>query len=354
MAERLKKMQQLLKRKKIDALIITNPFNRRYLSGFDGSAGVLLIGLDKSLLVTDFRYVEQASEQAEHFTVRRWQGDLIKSLVPLIKEAGWQKLGFESKHVVHLLFTEMNEKLPVELVPLEETAEKQRMIKSDPELAILRRGSKILDRAFDYICSRIMPGMTEREVALELEIYLLNQGAEETAFRFIIASGKRGALPHGVASAKRLINGELVTFDFGAVFEGYATDMTRTVALGKVSQRKNKIYDIVKAAHEEAVIIAKAGLKGKEIDAAARRIIEQAGYGEYFGHGLGHGVGLETHEQPVLNPRSGTVLREGMVVTIEPGIYIPEWGGVRIEDMVAVTEEGVEMLTNSTRELIVI
>ena len=354
MAERLKKIYQLLKRKKIDALIITNPFNRRYLSGFDGSAGVLLIGLDKPLLVTDFRYVEQASEQAEHFTVHRWQGDLIKYLIPLIKEAGWQKLGFESKHVVQQLYTEMKEKLPVELVALEETAEKQRMIKSEPELAIMRRGSEILDSAFDYICSRISPGMTEREAALELEIYLLNQGAEEAAFRFIVASGIRGALPHGVASVKRLVSGELVTFDFGAVFEGYATDMTRTVALGKVSQRSNKIYDIVKEAHEEAAIIAKAGLRAKEVDAAARGIIEQAGYGEYFGHGLGHGVGLETHEQPVLNPSSATVLREGMVVTIEPGIYIPGWGGVRIEDMVAVTNGGVEMLTKSTRELIVI
>lgn len=354
MVKRLKNIQQQLKRKKIDALIITNPFNRRYLSGFDGSAGLLLIGLDKALLVTDFRYVEQASEQAALFTIKRWQDDLIQSLVPLIKEAGWKKIGFESKHVVHQLYTEMNEKLPVELIALEETAEKQRMIKSDAELAILRRGAKILDQAFGYICSWVRPGMTEREVALELEIYLLRQGAEEASFRFIVASGKRGAMPHGIASEKKLARGELVTIDFGAVFEGYATDMTRTVALKTADERESKIYDIVKEAQQKAVLAVKPGLKGKDVDAVARGIIEQAGYGEYFGHGLGHGVGLETHEQPVLNPRSAIVLRAGMVVTVEPGIYIPGWGGVRIEDMVAVTKEGMDMLTKSPRELIII
>ena len=354
MIERLKKIQQLLKQNNIDAVIINNPVNCRYLSGFDGTSGVLLIGLDHAFLVTDFRYIEQATAQTQHFTVQRWQDDLYKSLVPLIEEAGWSKLGFESKHVTYATFIEMKEKLPVELIPLEETTEQQRIIKSDDELAVLRRGAKILDLAFNHIRSLIRPGMTEQETALELEIYLLRQGAEDSAFRFIVASGKRGAMPHGIASAKKLVKGELVTLDFGAVFEGYATDMTRTVVLGNASQRQLEIYDIVKKAQQKAAAAVKPGLKGSEVDAVARGVIDQAGYSQYFGHGLGHGVGLETHEPPTLNPRSNTVLAAGMVVTVEPGIYIPEWGGVRIEDMVSVTEDGVEMLTNSTRDLIVV
>ena len=354
MAERLKKIRQLLKKNNIDAVIITNAVNRRYLSGFDGTAGLLLIGHEKSLLVTDFRYTEQAAAQARHFTVHCWKDDLMLSLAPLIEEEGWLKAGFEAKDVTYSVFTEMKEKLPVELIPLEVTAEKQRMVKTGSELSELSRGAKILDEAFNNICSLIRPGMTEREVALELEIYLLRQGAEERSFRFIVASGERGAMPHGVASMKELSKGEMVTIDFGAVFGGYATDMTRTVALGAVSKQRSKIYDIVKKAQQEAVLAIKPGIKCREIDAVARGIIEKAGYGENFGHGLGHGVGLETHEQPVLNPRSETVLKAGMVVTVEPGIYIPEWGGVRIEDMVLVKKDGVETLTKSSRELIII
>jgi Xaa-Pro aminopeptidase len=354
MVERLNKIRQLLKRKKIDAVIITNPYNRRYLSGFDGSAGVLLISLEKALLITDFRYVEQAAAQAKQFTIHRWQDNLIGSLAMLIDNEDWSKIGFESKHVVYSIYDEMKEKLPVELVSLSDTAEKQRMIKNEDELAALRFGTKILDQAFKHICSFIRPGITEREVALELEIYLLRQGAEEKSFHFIVASGKRGAMPHGTASTKELTRGELITIDFGAVFGGYATDMTRTVALGAVSQRQIEIYDIVKEAQQKASLAIKPGLKGREVDAVARDTIVKAGYGEYFGHGLGHGIGLETHEQPVLNPQSNTVLKAGMVVTVEPGIYIPEWGGVRIEDMVVVTKSSVNLLTSSPRELIII
>lgn len=354
MPERLAKIRQLLIKKNIDAVLITNPVNRRYLSGFDGTSGLLMIGHERALLVTDFRYVEQAAAQAKHFTVHRWKDDLIQSLVPLIEETGWQTAGFEAKDVTFAVFTEMKEKLPLELVSLEETAEMQRMVKNSFELDALSHGAKILDEAFSYICSIIRPGMTELEIAVELEIYLLRQGAEEKSFRFIVASGKRGAMPHGVASAKEITGGEMVTIDFGAVFGGYATDMTRTVALGDVSKQRSKIYDIVKTAQQEAAFAIKPGIKCREVDAVARNIIEKSGYGKHFGHGLGHGVGLETHEQPVLNPRSETVLKEGMVVTVEPGIYVPEWGGVRIEDMVVVNNDGVEILTKSPRELIII
>lgn len=354
MSDRLKEIRKLIKKKNIDAVLITSRLNRRYLSGFDGTAGVLLIDHGSALLITDFRYTEQAARQAEQFEVVRYKDDLIKAMVPFIKNAGWKKLGFEAKDVVYSLYKDLHKKLPVELVPLDQSAEKQRMIKDDAELAILRNGAEILDGAFNYICSLIRPGMTEKEVALELELYLLKQGSEEKSFSFIVASGKRGAMPHGVASQKKLINGELITIDFGAVFDGYATDMTRTIALGSVGLHESKIYDIVKEAQQQGALAVKPGLRGKEVDAVARAVIDQAGYGEYFGHGLGHGVGLETHEEPVLNPRSSTVLKSGMVVTVEPGIYIPEWGGVRIEDMVLVTKEGMELLTGSSRELIIL
>ncbi len=352
--ERLRKTRQLLEAKEIDAVLITNPNNRRYLSGFDGSSGALLIGFAQAFLVTDFRYVDQAAAQADRYTVHRWKDDFYRSLVPLIEEAGWSKLGFESGHVVFSAYGEMKEKLPVELVPLEQTAETQRLIKNEEELSIMRRGARELDGAFEHIRSFIRPGLTEKEVALELEVFLRRRSAEEPSFRFIVASGERGALPHGVASDKVMQEGELVTIDFGAVYRGYATDMTRTVALGEPGQRCREIYDLVYRAQREAAAAARPGITASELDVVARDLITAAGRGEYFGHGLGHGVGLETHEKPLLNSRSETVLEPGMVMTIEPGVYLPGLGGVRIEDMVCITEEGAEILTQSLRELIII
>jgi len=350
----LSEFRKVLKEKNIDAMLITSPVSRRYLSRFEGSSGVLLIGREDAFLVTDFRYLEQAADQAKGFSVRRWQDDLYKNLVPIINEAGWKKLGFEAKNVVYSTYNEMKEKLPVDLVPVENAVENQRMRKSEEEIVALREGARILDRAFDFILSTIKPGQEERELALELEIYLLRQGAEERSFQFIVASGERGAMPHGAASNRQMREGDLVTIDYGAVFNGYATDMTRTLVLGKPDQLQQDIYNLVLEAQQEAVRAVEPGMKASDLDAVARNIIDRAGYANYFGHGLGHGIGLETHEQPVLNPRSSTILEPGMTVTIEPGIYIQGRCGVRIEDMVGVTGSGVEVLTNSPRELTVI
>ncbi|HSW35578.1 MAG TPA: Xaa-Pro peptidase family protein [Candidatus Limnocylindrales bacterium] len=354
MTERLRQLREQLQHLTVDAVLITNPYNRFYLSGFDGSSGVLMISSEKAYLVTDFRYTEQAAAQAPLFEIVRWQDDLYNSLVPIIVNNGWQKLGFESKHVVHFSYGEMNARLPVELVPLEHTVETQRARKDQQEIATLRQGAAALDQAFEYVKSVLEPGRTEKEVALALESYLRRQGAEGVPFPFIVASGKRGAMPHGVASSKAMGRGELVTIDFGAIFFSYATDMTRTVSLGEPAERQRAVYDVVNLARQKATEAVKPGMKGSAVDAVAREIIGDAGFGEYFGHGLGHGVGLETHEQPVLNTRSETVLVPGMVVTIEPGIYIPDWGGVRIEDMILVTEQGFEILTRSPHELAVI
>ncbi|MFO7952365.1 MAG: Xaa-Pro peptidase family protein [Bacillota bacterium] len=353
-AERLAKIRSFLKQNNLDAILITNPFNRRYLSGFAGTSGALLIGLEQAYLVTDFRYVEQAKIQATEFTVQCWKEDFFNEIALIIKEAGWERLGFESKHVIYYNYQEMVKKLPGELIPFEDAVERLRMFKNEEELNTLKNGARVLDAAFEYICRRIKAGVAEKELALDLEIYLKRQGAKEPSFRFIVASGSRGAMPHATASDKEIQDGELITLDFGGVFDDYATDMTRTVAYGEPGDKKREIYKLVKLAQEEARKALKPGLKGWEIDAVARDIFARAGYGEYFGHGLGHGVGLETHEQPVLNKHSNTVLEPGMVVTIEPGIYIPGSMGVRIEDMLCLTENGAEVITNSPRELIMI
>lgn len=355
MKELLRQLQQKIRQKELDALLITNPANRRYISGFDGTSGVLLAGGEECYLVTDFRYTEQAREQAQHCRVAEWKESTPVSLAPLLEETGWRKIGFEGKHLTYDGYSELKEKLETaELVPAGGMVEEMRAVKSDAEAALLKRGAACLDRTFSHILSFLKPGLTELEVSLELEFHLRRQGATETSFRFIVASGRRGAMPHGVASSKRIASRELVTMDFGAVFDGYATDMTRTVCLGEPDGRQREVYEVVRRAQREALDGIRPGMTGKDADALAREVIKEAGFGEYFGHGLGHGVGLETHEQPTLSPRSETVLAPGMVVTVEPGVYIPGWGGVRIEDMVLVTPAGVETLTASDRDLIIL
>ncbi len=352
--ERLSGVRAMLAELAVDALIITSSENCFYLSGFTGTAGTLLIGQEEAVLFTDFRYTEQAELQAPLYSVRRYKDDYHQVMAELIKEAKWSTIGYESKKLSCYDYARLNEKIPVQFVPLEETAEKLRMNKSFEEQEIIRRGAEKLDLAFTWLPEVIKPGMPERELAVELEIFLLRQGSQRPSFDYIVASGERGSMPHGVASSKPMLEGDLITIDYGAVFEGYATDMTRTVALKKVDQRQKEIYDIVYRAQCEAVAAIKPGLTGKDLDSVARDIIAEAGYGEQFGHGLGHSIGLETHEPPALNPNSNTTLQPGMVVTVEPGIYIPGWGGVRIEDMVLVTESGAVRLTQSPRELVII
>ena len=354
MQERLQRLQEKLKEQSIEAILITSPANRYYLSGFDGSHGALLIGPGKADLFTDFRYREQAEKQAPDFTIRPWKAKLSEAVAPCIDEAGWGSMGFEEEQVTYTLYRELEEGLSIDLLPLKGLVEGLRMVKSEAEADILRRGAAVMDGAFDFLLNLIKPGMTEQEVALELEYYLRRRGSTETLFRYIVASGERGSMPHGIASRKPLRPGELVTVDFTGTFEHYATDMTRTVALGEPGSRAREIYEVVRLAQQEAREKIKPGMTGKEADALARGPIREAGFGEYFGHGLGHGLGLEVHEQPALSLRGETILAPGMAVTIEPGIYIPGWGGVRIEDMTLITPGGVESLTRCPRELIVI
>lgn len=354
MNERLQRLQKLMTEKSLEAILITHPVNRQYLSGFDGSNGALLVGEKEAFLFTDFRYLEQAEKQAPHCELRPWKAGLGEALKPVIEAAGWSSLAFEEEQVTYGLYRRLQDTLPLELTPEKGLVEELRAVKSSAEIESLREGAAVMDRAFDYLLELARPGMTEREVAVELEFFLRRQGSTGTRFSYIVASGERGSLPHGIASGKRLNAGELVTVDFTGTFGGYATDMTRTFALGEPGPRAREIYEIVRCAQEEARERLEPGMSGIEADALARNIIDEAGYGEYFGHGLGHGLGLEVHERPTLSPRSDDILAPGMVVTAEPGIYIPRWGGVRIEDMVLITSGGAESLTRCSRELMII
>lgn len=354
MSERLQSLQKEMKERSLEAILITDPVNRHYLSGFDGSNGVLLVGAREALLFTDFRYLEQAEKQAPHCRLHPWKGGLGEALKPAVEEAGWERLAFEEEQVTYALYRRLKEALPLELIPQKGLVEGLRAVKSSDEIESLREGAAAMDRAFDFLLELARPGMTERELAVELEFFLRRQGSTGTQFSYIVASGERGSLPHGIASEKRLESGELVTVDFTGTFGSYATDMTRTFALGEPGPRAREIYGIVQRAQQEAREKMGPGMSGVEADAIAREIIDDAGYGEYFGHGLGHGLGLEVHERPTLSPRSEDTLVPGMVVTAEPGIYMPRWGGVRIEDMVLITADGAESLTRCARELMII
>lgn len=353
-AKRLIKLRQILEKHQLDAVLIGSPESRFYLSGFTGTAGHLLIGQEKAYLITDFRYTEQAALEAPLFEVVRFPGSPQETAATLIQDLAWQKIGFEAQKMSFEEHKNFQQALQAKLTPLTEEISGLRAIKDEEELKIMTAGAKKTDRAFKWILENIKAGMTEKEFSRELEIYLLKEGASRPSFSFIVASGARGALPHGVASDKIMHKSDLVTIDFGAVFAGYSTDMTRTVALGEPDALLKEIYNVVLKAQEAACRAIRPGIKGREADSVARDIIASAGFGENFGHGLGHGVGLEVHEYPRLNTKSESVLEPGMVVTVEPGIYLPGLGGVRIEDMVLVRDEGAELLTKSPKELIIL
>lgn len=349
MTVRLEALRTFIAGQGLTAVIVAKPENRRYFSGFTGSSGLLLVSAGEAKLLTDFRYIEQATRQAPDFAVVRHGSDMYETLAAEVKALGGEMIGFESDYTDWDTCQKLHEFVG-KLAPLH--LDKLRMVKDDAELASLRVAVRLADRAFGHILSYIKPGVSERDIALELEFFMRKNGAEKAAFDIIVASGPRSALPHGRASDKMVTDGEFVTMDFGAVYEGYHSDITRTVVVGKASARQREIYDLVRAAQQAGLDAVAAGKTGRDVDAAARRVIGDAGYGEYFGHGLGHGVGLAIHEEPRLSPVGDVVLTPNMTVTVEPGVYLPDWGGVRIEDTVVVTADGVEVLTASSKELI--
>lgn len=355
MNHRLAKLRAKLHENGLDAILTDNPVNRRYISGFTGSAGLILVTNSHAYLLTDFRYVDQAEAQAPAFTVINHNRQEKAKLLELFQSHGVKRVGFEQNHVSFAKYMDWKEAFrDVELVPTQGIFEGLRLYKDEEELSVMREAIRIADEAFTHILSYIRPGVREVDVALELEFFMKKQGADAVAFDIIVASGERGALPHGRASEKVIQAGELVTMDFGCLYKGYNSDLTRTVAVGEPSPDLKRIYDIVLRAQLNGVEKIKSGMTGKEADALTRDIIAAEGYGDAFGHSTGHGLGMEVHEAPALAASSETVLQPGMVVTVEPGIYISKMGGVRIEDDVLITENGCEILTKSTKELLIL
>lgn len=352
--DKLERLRSAFEVNGIDGILITSPYNRRYISNFTGTAGVVLISADKALFITDFRYTEQAASQCQGFEIVKFSGSIPEELARLTKELDIKKLGFEEDYVTFSTFKQYEKAISAELVPVSGVIEKLRLIKTDAEIKILKVAADIADAAFKHILDFLRPGKTELEVSNELEFFMRKAGATSSSFDTIVASGHRSALPHGVASDKVIEAGDIVTMDYGCYYNGYVSDITRTVAVGEPDAKLKEIYEIVLEAQLRGMAGYRPGITGKEADALSRDYITEKGYGEYFGHSNGHGIGLEIHEGPGLSMRSDIILESGMVVTCEPGIYIPGLGGVRIEDDTLITNEGNEALTHSTKELIIL
>lgn len=337
----------------IDGALVYSDSNRNYLSGFTGNESFAVITKKKAFFITDSRFTEQAQNQVKGFVVQQYANSIYDFIKNLVCENNIKKFGIEEDYMNVLDYDSYKEKLPeVEFVKLNHAIEKLRTVKDEIEIDKISKAAAIADKAFSHMLTYIKPGMKESEVGLELEFYMRKLGATCLSFPSIIASGTRSSLPHGQASDKVLENGDFFTLDFGCVYDGYCSDMTRTVVIGKATEKQKEIYSIVLKANEEAMKGIKAGNVCSSIDKIARDVIKKNGYGDRFGHGLGHGVGMQIHEMPRLSPKDDSKLKAGMVVTDEPGIYIPGFGGVRIEDLVVVTEDGHKVLSNSPKYLI--
>lgn len=353
MKKRIKSVRHILEQHGLDGFMVTKQENWQYLSGFTGSSAILLFTVTGNYLFTDFRYIDQAVAEAHGFQIIRPFALMEDALVDRVNKLGLKRIGFEDDNLTYHQYSVYKKKLAgAGLVPVHRAVERVRRIKDREETAALRLAAAITDDAFTHILDYIKPGVRESEIALEIDYYMRKKGAEKAAFDIIVASGPRAAMPHGVASEKKIAPGELIILDFGAVVKGYHSDMTRTVILGKSDHRQREVYDLVLKAQKQAIKAIRPGAKCSDVDMVARDLISINGYGANFGHGLGHSVGLEIHESPSLSPKDETVLEEGMALTVEPGIYLSNWGGVRIEDLVMVTPGGQDILSRSPKELI--
>lgn len=349
------KAYAILDEKKADAVLVSDGYNMRYLSGFRGATGYLYISKKRRVLMTDSRYTTMAKEEAPDFEVQELaSGQTYGQMVnALITEEGAQNVAYEDAYMLVKTYRELQENCAGKIhIPLGDSLDLLRAVKEDWELEYLAKAESIGDQAFAHILDVLKPGMTELEVAAELEYFMKTHGAENLSFESIVASGPNSAMPHAMPSGRRMEKGDFVTMDFGCLYQGYCSDMTRTVVIGKANDRQKEIYHTVLDAQLSALEALKGGVRGCDIDKVARDIITKAGYGEYFGHGLGHSVGLYIHEEPRLSMLCRETILPNMIETIEPGIYVPGFGGVRIEDMVVVTEDGCRDLTHSPKELI--
>jgi Xaa-Pro aminopeptidase len=350
---RQRRAEDALSARRAEALLVTHLPNVRYLCGFTGSAGALLITAGKRIFITDGRYREQARNEVQNARVVIHRVPLIDEIAQQVKKLRARSLAVESDHMTVATRDRLAQQLRgVKLRGDDALVEKLRMIKDAVELQAIRNAVQLADRLFDPLISHVDPGIPETEIAAELEHAARCAGAEGMSFETIVASGPRSALPHGRASSQRVPRNGFVVLDFGVILAGYCSDMTRTVHLGKPSARERHVYETLREAQQAAREAVRPGVTAGNVDRAARSLLRKAGYGRFFTHSTGHGVGLEIHERPRVARGQPDVLAPGMVITIEPGIYIPEQGGVRIEDMVAVTDTGHELLTSTRRELI--
>jgi Xaa-Pro aminopeptidase len=355
---RLDKFREVMAQEKIDGFLITQPENRRYLSGFTGSAGLLIITKDKQVVATDFRYYEQVRQQCPDWDLFQIKREFSHDMLELLRELelGARRVGFEAKHisVATLHSWERALKGRLILVHTEDFVESMRMQKDAEEIAQIKKAVAVADETWAYISKWLQPGMTELQVAWEVESYMRTHGAERLSFDTIVASGPNSAKPHARPSDRVIQAGEPVTLDLGCVVNGYCSDLTRTVCLGEpVDEQYMKIWNTVLHAQQTALKNAKAGMTGEAADKLARDVIVEVGYGDYFGHGLGHSLGLVIHENPRYSYTYPHEVPANVIMTIEPGIYIPGWGGVRIEDLVVIRDDGLEVLTRASKEAVI-
>jgi Xaa-Pro aminopeptidase len=352
-ARRVAQTRQEMDTRGLPALLVTDRTNVGWLSGFTGSSGFVLLTDRTAVFATDSRYMTQAAYECPGFVLHQLASSAPEEVVAVLLEANAARIAVEADSMTVATHSGLSERLTgqAELVATSRLVADLRMAKDPDEVAIVERACAAVDETFEHIRGFIVPGATEREVMLELEWHMRRHHRAEVAFDSIVASGERSALPHGRASERILQPGDLVTLDYGARIEGYCSDITRTVVLGRASPKQREVYDVVVAALARAIEGVRPGAAGAEVDALARDLIREAGYGEFFGHGLGHSLGRDVHDGPGLAPTSKITLAEGMVLTVEPGIYIPEWGGVRVEQDVVVTQGGCRLLTHATTDL---
>lgn len=352
MEERIKKLEEKLIQTNIDAILVTNPKNIYYLTGFWGSAGTIFISQNHRLFLTDARYSLIAKQMIKGFDIIETRSALVE-IAKRIEDSNIEKIGFD--HQVSFAFYQTIKEFfsRYDLQPLANFIEELRLTKDASEIALIRQACQISDQAFIDVLDFIKPGKTELDVANFLDFRMRELGASGISFETIVASGYRSSMPHGVASQKVIENGETLTLDFGCVYKHYVSDMTRTIHIGQVSDEERVIYDIVYQSNQRLIEKAKAGLSYQDYDGIARDVIAKAGYGHHFTHGIGHGMGLDVHEMPFFG-KSDKKLEVGMVITDEPGIYIEGKYGVRIEDDLLITETGCEVLTKAPKELIVL
>lgn len=355
MTSRLENLRAILDEKSLDALFVSSPENRQYLSGFSGSAGYLIVTLHDAILATDFRYIEQAGRQAPDFRVHQIRSG-TQWFAELVNEVSARRIGFESEDLSVATYRRLREVLK-EHTPKSKTAliatagivEELRSRKDEGEMVLLQKAIDISDEAFNTVTASIKVGETEIMVGRRLEAAMRELGADGPSFDTIVGSGPNGALPHYLAGDRPIREGEPVVIDMGAKYKGYCSDLTRTIVLGTPDETFRRVYDVVLGAQLTAMATVRPDMTGSQVDMLAREVIEESGYGDKFGHGLGHGVGLAVHEYPRVGPTGSDILEKGMVFTIEPGIYISGWGGIRIEDVVMLEASGARTLSKARK-----